>query len=211
MQEDKEEKDFIQQENTALSHNITKETLEEEFKAYVKEDNVKVLNKLTVKECDMLESLITSTKGAYFVKGSKKALKRFRAYFIAKCLYNKPRYATFMMKDYIEGLAEKNDDETFISGSEKELLFLHLHGEVSGSGGTDNWIALAAIDRIANRKRKGLTTVVLSERDFPLMEGSKELKVIDLGGSRKAMDAEAILQKLKNQRESGEKTTHISY
>lgn len=209
MQENLEEKYFIQQENSALSHKITKETLEEEFKAYVKESNVKILNKLTTKECDILESLITSTKGAYFVKGSRKSLKRFRAYFIAKCLFNKPRYATFMLKEYIEGLSEKNDDETFISGSEKELLFLHLHGEASGTGGTDNWIALATIDRVANRKRKGLTTVILSERDFPLMEGSKEFKVIDLGGSRKAINTEAAIQRVNNSKDSGE--TRPSY
>ena len=206
MQENTEEQNFMQRENSALNHNVTKETLEEEFKAYVKEENVKILNKLTLKECEILESLITSTKGSYFVKGSRKSLKRFRAYFIAKCLFNKPRYATFMLKDYIEGLAEKNDDETFLAGSERELLFLHIHRESSGVGNTDSWMALATIDKVANRKRKGLTTVVLSEREFPLMEGSKEFKVIDLGGARKAISAEEAIQKIKNQKESsGEK------
>ena len=75
---------------------------------------------------------------------------------------------------------ERSDDEAFVAGRGKDLLFLYLHGEASGIGGADAWMATSALDKITNRKRKGMVTVVLSERDLPVLENSKEIKVINL-------------------------------
>ena len=135
-------------------------------------------------------------------------LKKFRAYFIALCSIQRYSYSTVMLKEYVAGLADKDDDVTMMGV--EELLFMYLHGEISGVGGTDAWIGATAVDRIANRKRKGLVTVVLSERAFPYIEGSKEVKVIDLGGATKVVTVEDAVQAVKNREAEGNTSDSVS-
>lgn len=189
---DREDQDILEK-----KHKPTPEEVLDSFYQYLGEKNLKYLRKTKPEEREMFEKLLPSTSKNYFVKGKGSLLKKFKAYFTARCFYQRPDIATFMLKEYIEGITENNDDELFVAGSEKELVFLYLHGEVSGWGNTDNWIASTTIDKVANRKRRGLKTVILSERDFPLLEETKELKVIDLGGAEKARTAEEIAQKVK--------------
>lgn len=196
LQESKEEKEFIQQESAVKHVKVTKEYLENDFDRYVGEKVKKVLQKTTLKQLKLFESLVPNTKGAYFVKGSRKMLKRFQAYFIARCASKAYSYATFMLKEFIEGYTENSEDDAFIAGRGKDLLFLYLHGEAAGTGNTDTWMGKTALDKITNRKRKGLVTVVLSEREFPILEGSKELRVLDLGGAEKAVDTESAIVKI---------------
>ena len=186
----------LETQENSIKHQVTKEEIIESFECYLGEKNLKNLRKITLKERELYEKLLPSIGNAYFVKGKGSSLKKFKAYFLARCLAKRYESATFMLKDYVTGLTEKNDDELFTAGVEKELLFLYLHREVSGWGNTDNWLASTTIDKVANRKRKGLKTVILSERDFPLLETSKELKVINIGGAETAQRAEEVLQKM---------------
>lgn len=187
-----------EKENT-IKHVVTKEEVLESLRQYLGEKNREVLNTISPKKRGIFnDSLPVVNEKAYFVKGSEKLLNQFKAFFIAKCAQKRYEYATFMLKDYVEGLAEKNDNELFVAGSEKELLFLYLHGEASGTGETDKWMATSTLDKMANRKRKGFITVVLSERDLPIIEGSKEVRIINLGGAQKALDVESAIQTVKN-------------
>ena len=185
---------------------ITKEDSDESIASYLGEDNLKYLKSITKEEYELFISLNINTKKSYFVKGTTKLLKKFRAYFIALCSIQRYSYSTVMLKEYVVGLSDKDDDLSSIMGAE-ELLFMYLHGESSGVGGTDAWIGATAVDRIANRKRKGLVTVVLSERSFPYIENSREVKVIDLGGAIKAVSIEEAVQAVKNKEE--EKTEGV--
>lgn len=176
---------------------ISKADSDESIASYLGEDNLKYLKSITKEEYELFTSLNININSSYFVKGKSKILKKFRAYFIALCAIERYTYSTVMLKEYIVGLSEKSDDLASIMGVE-ELLFMYLHGESSGVGGTDAWICATALDRIANRKRKGLVTVVLSERSFPSFENSREVRVIDLGGSLKAVTTEEAAQAVKN-------------
>ena len=182
---------------------ISKADSDESIASYLGEDNLKYLQSITKEEYNLFTSLNINTRRSYFVKGTLKVLKKFRAYFIALCAIQRYSYSTVMLKEYVVGLADKDDDIT--SMGVEELLFMYLHRESSGVGGTDAWIGATAVDRIANRKRKGLVTVVLSERSFPPIESSKEVKVIDLGGAAKAVTVEEAAQAVKN-RETDEGT-----
>lgn len=188
-----------QSDENSIKHKTSKEEVIASFEQYLGEDNLKVLRSITPQERELFKGLLPKILSAYFVKGRRKILKKFKAYFLARCLYKRYEAATFMLKEYIEGITNKVDDDLFIAGAEKELVFLYLHGESSGWGNTDNWIASTTLDKVANRKRKGYKTVILSERDFPLLEVSKELKVINLGGAEKAKKAEEAIQKIKEE------------
>lgn len=191
----------LETQENSIKHNITKEEVFDSFDKYLGEKNLKNLRKITPKEREFLEKKLPSIGNVYFVKGKLSSLKKFKAYFLARCLDKMYETATFMLKEYIEGLTEnRDDDDMFYMSADKELIFLYIHGECSGWGNTDNWIATTTIDKVANRRRKGLKTVILSERDFPLLEGSKEFKgsVINLGGAEKAQKAEEVIQKMQN-------------
>ena len=188
-----------QSDENSIKHKTSKEEVIASFEQYLGEQNLKILRSITPQERELFKSLLPKILSAYFVKGRRKILKKFKAYFLARCLYKRYEAATFMLKEYIEGITNKVDDDLFIAGTEKELVFLYLHGESSGWGNTDNWIASTTLDKVVNRKRKGYKTVILSERDFPLLEVSKELKVINLGGAEKAKKAEEAIQKIKEE------------
>ena len=183
---------------STVGKRVTKEESDESIAIYLGEENLNNLKSITPEDYQLFTSFNLNTKNSYFVKGSSKLLRKFKAYFIALCSFYRYSYATAMLKEYVEGLTDKADDMTSILGVERELLFLYLHREVSGLGNTDAWLCASTLDRVANRKRKGLVTVILSERSFPSFENSKELKVIDLGGYAKTINpsqvAEAVLK-----------------
>ena len=198
MQESAEEKEFVQQKSNVVQNKITQEYLENDFERYVGVKVKSILSKTTLEEMKSFESYLEKMKKAYFVKGTKSLLKKFQAYFIAKCASKAYSYSTFMLKKFIEGVTENTSDELFNAGASKDVLFLYLHGEASGIGNTDNWLSTTTIDIVANRTRKGLITVLLSERAVPTMESCKEFKVIDLGGAAKAKEIAQVLESVKS-------------
>ena len=198
MQESAEEREFAQQKSSIVHTKITQEYLENDFDRYVGPKVKELLGKTTLKQMKTFDSKIGEIKGAYFVKASKSLLKKFQAYFIAKCAPKAYSYSTFMLKDFLSGLANNVGDELFVAGTGKDVLFLYLHGELSGIGNTDNWVSTTTVDVAANRTRKNLITVVLSERDLPTMENSKEFKVISLGGAEKAKEIVEVIEGIKS-------------
>lgn len=196
MQESKEEKEFVEQKSNIVHTKITQEYLENDFDRYVGSKVKELLSKTTLKQMKNFEKRIGNIEGAYFVKGTEELLDKFQAYFIAKCAPKAYSYSTFMLKDFLSGLANNVGDELFVAGAGKDVLFLYLHGEISGIGNTDNWVSTSTVDVAANRTRKGLITVVLSERDFPSMESSKEFKIISLGGAEKAKEISEVVAKV---------------
>ena len=171
----------LEVENSVYKKPVTKEDKDESISIYLGEENLEILKSITPAEYKKFKSFnLEPSNSSYYVKGNRESLLKFKAFFIALCAYERYSYSTFMLKDYIEGLAEKNDDLSFLAGAERELLFLYLHGESSGTGNSEVWLASATVDKIANRKRNGLVTVVLSERNFPIIEASEDLEVINL-------------------------------
>ena len=190
------QEESLEKENS-IQHRVTKEDVKNSIKEYLGK-YVDILKKISLKEYEIFQKLLPKVeRTAYFVKGSKEMLKKFKAFFIAKCSLERYEYSSMMLKNYVEGLTDKNDNELFIAGINRELMFLYLHKATAGIGNTDNWMAAAALDRIVNRERKGLITVLLSERDFPQVENSDEVKKIDLGGAFTVITAENAIQSMK--------------
>ena len=175
MQESAEEKEFVHRENNIVHAKVTQEYLENDFDRYVGTRVKDLLSQTTLKQMEFFDTKIGKIKGAYFVKASKSLLDKFQAYFIAKCAPKAYSYSTFMLKDFLSGLINNIGDELFVAGTGKDVLFLYLHGELSGIGNTDNWVSTSTVDIAANRTRKGLITVVLSERQLELLKVSSKL------------------------------------
>lgn len=179
----------MQEESNTIKHRVTAEELKESFHSYLGEKNREILGTIKLKMKETFDKILPVGKpieGAYFIKGTKTSLPKFKAYFISRCFKKRYDYSSFMLKDYVEGIKNGNENELFIAGIEKDVLFLYIHGDKSGIGGTDGWIGVTVVDRVVTRKRKGQTTVILSERDFPSIEESKEIRIVDLGGAQVA-------------------------
>ena len=198
-------------EKDTIKRHVTKKDSDESIEIYLGESNMEYLREITPEEYDLFTSFNLNTKKSYFVKGKEKSLKKFKAFFIALCSFERYSYATAMLKEYIEGLSDKSDEMSSILGVERELLFLYLHREASGVGGTDNWLCTSTIDRVANRKRKGLVTVILSERSVPSFELSKEMKTINLGGFAKPVSISEVAEEVKNSAEQSDGNIQIVY
>ena len=195
----------------SIQHRVTKEDVDESIREYLGE-YVNVLREISLKEYEIFTQLLPKVQRiAYFVKGNQQILKKFKAYFIARCVLERYDYSSIMLKDYIEGITDKNSDELFIAGISRSLIFLYLHGEVSGLGNTDNWMGAATLDKMVNRKREGLITVLLSERDFPQVENSPEVKVVNLGGALAAIKTEGALQNIRAREEKSSSKSTSKY
>ena len=195
----------------SIQHRVTKEDVDESIREYLGE-YVNVLKGISLKEYEIFTQLLPKVqRTAYFVKGNQQILKKFKAYFIARCVLERYDYSSIMLKDYIEGITDKSSDELFIAGISRSLIFLYLHGEVSGLGNTDNWMGAATLDKMVNRKREGLITVLLSERDFPQVENSPEVKVVNLGGALAAIKTEGALQNIRAREEKSSVSSTSKY
>lgn len=178
---------------------IKRGDVNKEIESYLGEDNLKLIKSLTKEELTKFKNYKISPNQSYFVKGNKEKLDKFMAYFLTKCVYNRPSYMKIMLKEYVEGYLDRHDEGTFLLGADKQLLFLYLHKEVSGIGNTDAWIGTSTLDKVANRNRKGLITVILSERAFDILEESSEFKVIQLGGASTTKSVERVAKSIADQ------------
>ena len=193
------QREELEEKDNSIKHRVTIDDAYGSIKEYLGK-YADIIKSISVKERETFVKVLPNVqKTFYFVKGREALLKKFKAYFIAKCALERYEYSSMMMKDYIEGIVNKNDNELFIAGINKSLLFLYLHGSSAGIGNSDNWLASVLLDKAVNRKREGLITVILSEKDFPQIEGSKEVKIINLGGA----EISATLQDLKEQKSEG--------
>lgn len=197
------EEEILSVDNTIQKRPVTKKDVSDSIKEYLGEDNLKILKSISQEEYNLFKSFQISPAQSYFVKGTSDKLKKFQAYFVALCSQKRYSYSTFMMMDYVSGLSERTDDLTFLMGADKELLFLYLHKESAGIGNTDNWMGTSALDKIANRNRKNLVTMVLSERDFYILERSDELKNINLGEAITTKRVEEAANKVKEATSEG--------
>lgn len=194
MKESELESEVLSAENNIEKRPVKRGDINREIEEYLGEDTIRVIKSLSKKEYSLLKKLNVDPKKSYFVKGSRENLEKFMAYFLTKCVYDRPSFMKIMLKEYIDGYLEKNDEGTFLLGADKPLLFLYLHKETSGIGNTDAWLGASTLDKVANRNRKGLATVVLSERNFKMFEDSSEFITIGLGGEITSKSVEEALK-----------------
>ena len=164
--------------------------LREEISAYLGAERTEILDNFKKEDWDYFDHLKIDTKVSYFVKGSKEKLKKFEAYFLFLCAYNKPLYKNYLIADYakiISSPADSEDEDEV--GIDRELVILYMHNVQMGVGNTVGWIITTVLNKVANRNRQRMTTLILSERDFVPFQDSEELKAINLGGATSVIEA----------------------
>ena len=159
-------------------------SLRKEISAYLGVERTKILDKFNKEDWDYFDHLKINTKESYFIKGSQEKLKKFEAYFLFLCAYSKPLYKNYLVADYANILSSPVDSEAIDEvGIDRELVILYMHNVQMGVGNTVGWIVTTVLNKIANRNRQNMITLILSERDFVPFQDSQELKTINLGGA----------------------------
>lgn len=186
--------------------------LRAEISAYLGKTRTLILDILTEKEWETFKALKINPKRSYFVKGNKPILKKFEAYFLFLCAYNKPLYKNYLFEDYAKLISTSNtvsnnnsnvNDDLDEVGIDRELVILYMHDVQMGLGNTTGWLTVTVLDKIANRNRQGSVTLVLSERDFVAFQDTSELKYIDLGGATIVAKASEIAESIGKKKEEG--------
>ena len=123
-------------------------------------------------------------------------LKKFKAFYLTRCLKKRPLFTQCSLYEYAEGMSSADRDEFGLNVS-KDLLFLYMHQHIFTIGKSRAWLTETVINKIADRNRVGLVTIILSELEVSEFENCGEMKIINLGNFIKAIKAEEALKEIK--------------
>lgn len=146
---------------------------------YLGQANWDLVKKTSQKELEMFKKKPVDANTSYLVYGNKDLLSKFRAFYLTRCLKKRPLYEQYLMYDYATELCTNTRDEYGIN-VDLDLVFLYRHKHLLEIGRSEDWLIETILNKVANRNRDGLVTVILSEVHMSALETCGELKVINL-------------------------------
>ena len=180
-----------------------------QIRLYLGTDNWEKMKETSESELLLFKKFDININKSYYVKGNQDILNKFKSFYLTRCLKKHPLYTTCSLYEYAEGMTSADKDEYGLSVS-KDLLFLYMHKHGSFLGNSRVWLTETVINRIADRNRKGLVTVILSEMSMTEFEDCGEMDIIDLGGSIvSSRVAEACKEVNKNKKSSVKSTGSV--
>lgn len=164
---------------------------------YLGSNNWEEIRKTSKKELKLFQDTNISLDSSYFVCGNTSLLRKFKAFYLTRCLKKRPLYTECSLYEYAEGFSSIDKDEFGLNVS-KDLLFLYMHEHIFTLGNSRTWLTETVINKIADRNRVGLITIILSELDMPEFENCGEMRVIKLGASISQATVQEALNDVKN-------------
>ncbi len=154
------------------------EEIMESIDSYLGESEIATLKTITKDKLKTFYKKGIKLGKSYFVKGDQETLKQFKAFYLV--LVNKEsnrmKYSYRMLTEYLRTLGEGSIDDIVVD----ELLFLYSHAnELYKTEASVAWVTATILNEVANRNRKQLVTIILSEKGMPELENSSELDVIN--------------------------------
>jgi hypothetical protein len=146
---------------------------------YLGPDNWEYMRKTTQAELKLFQSYNLDLETSYFVRGNEDLLKKFKAFYLTRCLKKRPLYTQCSLYEFVENSTGADKDEFGLNIS-KELLFLYMHEHPVKIGRSEEFRSSFVISKAADRNRQGLVTIILSEIEVKDFEKCGEFEVIDL-------------------------------
>lgn len=146
---------------------------------YLGQKNWELLKATTKEELALMQKYPIDLKKSYLVYGSQSMLEKFRAFYLTRCIKERPLYSQYPMSDYADELSSGTKDEYGLN-VDQDLIFLYQHNHISSLGNSEKWLNETIINKIAIRNREGLITVILSEVALPMIKNSGEVELINL-------------------------------
>lgn len=146
---------------------------------YLGQSNWEYIKKTTKEELELFKKTPIDLNKSYFIIGNSSLLNKYKAFYLTRCVKKRPLYSQYFMDEYANALSSSTKDE-FGLNVDQDLIFLYKNNHEYSFGNSELWLAETTRNKIANRNRDGLVTVILSEIRIPILEESGELEVIDL-------------------------------
>ena len=158
---------------------VDKREVTESIDSYLGEEEKAVLRTLSKSTLKLFLSKRIQLGKSYIVRGTPEILKQFKAFYLVSCNKGTIRFkfGSYMMSEYASTLTNGDPNGDLVVD---ELLFLYAHKNDIDLGNSETWLAKTIVNSVANRNRKGYATVLLTERDLPLIKQSGELEYINL-------------------------------
>lgn len=138
----------------------------------------------TPKELAMAFSTVVEpdTTKSYFVYGANKdILYKFAAFFTINCNRNFNMYFVKELTEKLKSPSSYNGEDESMSFYNNNLLILYNHKHITAMGAQQDLYYSTVINRVVERNRRNLPTLVLSEIKEPRYEECGEFEVVNLG------------------------------
>lgn len=176
---------------------------------YLGQTNWELIKKTSEKELKMFQKYPIDVNKSYLVLGTEDLLKKYRAFFLTRCIKKRPLYAQYSMHDYATELSSASKDDGGLN-VDMDLIFLYRHKHQMLTEKAEDWLVETILNKVANRNRDGLATVILSEMSMPTLESSGELEVVDLSGAVVGKRKQYALKKIQTEGSSNSSGTDFS-
>lgn len=176
---------------------------------YLGQTNWELIKRTSEGELKLFQKFPIDLSKSYIVLGTEDLLNKYRAFFLTRCLKKRPLYAQYSMHDYASELSSPIKDDGGLN-VDMDLIFLYRHRHLLALGRSEEWLEETVLNKVANRNRDGLVTVILSEVHMPALEHSEEMKIIDFLGVVTNERKEQVLKKMQIKRTSSSSGTDFS-
>ena len=176
---------------------------------YLGQTNWELIKKTSENELKLFQKTPINLDKSYLVLGTEDLLKKYRAFFLTRCIKKRPLYAQYSMYDYATELSSGVKDDGGLN-VDMDLVFLYRHKHQLTIGKSEDWLLETILNKVANRNRDGLVTVILSELRMPLLEECGELEVVNLSGAVIGERKQYVLQKIQTEGISNSSGTDFS-
>lgn len=157
---------------------INQEEIMESIDSYLGESEIETLKTITKEKLKTFLKKKVKLNTSYFIKGDQETLKQFKAFYLVLVNKgsNRMKYSYRMLTEYLRTLGEGTVDDIVVD----ELLFLYSHDNESyRTEASVAWVTSTILNEVANRNRKQLITILLSEKSIPELESSSEFELIN--------------------------------
>lgn len=169
---------------------------------YLGQENWNLIKKTSNEELELFKHFSITTDKSYIVFGTPDLLLKFRAFYLTRCLKKRPLYSQYSIHDYAVELSSGVKNE-FSINIDQDLIFLYRHQHLHTIGKSEDWLLETILNKVADRNRDGLVTIILSEVRMSYLENSGEFELINLSGLAVKESMSKVLDDIKKEKESG--------
>lgn len=146
---------------------------------YLGQYNWEFLRKIQESELNLFKKFDINLNKSYIVYGNNDLLNKFKAFYLTRCIKKRPLYSQYFILEYASSLSTGTKDDYGLN-IDQDLIFLYRHEHMQTLGNSETWLLETILNKVAERNREGLVTIILSEQKMTFLENSGEFEVINL-------------------------------
>ena len=162
------------------------------IRLYLGQNNYENLKKISKEEFEIFKKVPINLDKSYFIFGNTELLNKYKAFYLTRCVKKRPLYSQYFMDEYAQALSSATKDE-FGLNVDQDLIFLYKNNHEYSFGNSEAWLRETVLNKVSNRNRDGLITVILSELRMPILEESDELEFINLASEYSSVITRNVL------------------